>query len=276
LISLYFPCHKMVNISDSKCVLVVGATAGIGRSLALAILNLPSKPTVLVSGRRKDRLDELTKAHDRLEGIQMDIDTDRQTLKKTVDDILAKYPKLDTIIFSAGIQRELHFWKPETVNLDAFASELNTNYTAIVTMITYFLPHLLKLSSEGQPCFIVPITSGLAITPAPWISGYCATKAALHSFAMSLEAQLADTNVHVQEILPPLVESELHDHEGTTERLSKFWMPLDEFTKLALEGLHSGETQIPIGPIKPSYDKSEEGKVEMARKMMAQRGPVAT
>ena len=87
----------MTSINDSKCVLIIGGTAGIGRSLALSILSLPSKPTVIVSGRRQDRLGELTQkyGHDgRFDGIQMDINTDRATLRKTVDDVVAKYPKV--------------------------------------------------------------------------------------------------------------------------------------------------------------------------------------
>jgi len=87
----------MASISNSKCILVIGATAGIGRSLALSILSLPSKPTVLVAGRRKDRLDQLKKEHGhdgRLATIQMDIDVDRITLQKTVEDVIALHPKV--------------------------------------------------------------------------------------------------------------------------------------------------------------------------------------
>jgi NADP-dependent 3-hydroxy acid dehydrogenase YdfG len=87
----------MASISDSRCVLVIGATAGIGRSLALSILSLPSKPTVVVAGRRNDRLDQLNKEHGhdgRLATIQMDIDVDRITLRKTVEDVIALHPKV--------------------------------------------------------------------------------------------------------------------------------------------------------------------------------------
>jgi len=258
----------MPGINDSKCVLVVGATSGIGKSLALAILALPSNPTVIIAGRRQDRLNVIISEHGktgRLGGIQMDVDADRAALKKIVEDVLAKYPKLDTIIFSAGIQRKLDFTSPESVDIDHLASELNTNYTAIVTMITYFLPHLIKLAADGQPCFIVPITSGLAIIPPPWVPNYGATKAALHSFSVSLSVQLTDTNIHIMEIFPPLVESELHDHQETTEKLSKIWMPLAEFTREAMEGLARGDVQIPIGRSKESFEKFEKGKMEIIK-----------
>lgn len=49
------------------------------------------------------------------------------------------------------------------------------------------------------------------ITPGAWVANYSASKAALHSLCYSLHAHLQGTNVHIMEIIPPLVESELHD-----------------------------------------------------------------
>ncbi|TFK57385.1 NAD(P)-binding protein [Heliocybe sulcata] len=250
----------MPNISDSKCILVVGATAGIGRALAASLKALPSKPKVIVTGRRQERLDELAKQG--FETVKADVNADRAGLKQFVDSVVSKYPDLDSVIFSAGIQHEFDFTKPESVNLDNLADELNTNYLAIVTMITYFLPHLLKVASTGQPAFIMPITSGLAIVPGPWVPCYCATKAALHSYSISLNEQLLDTGVHVIEIMPPLVESELHDHQGKSPSLSKVWMPLDEFTNKAMEGLKRGDTFVPIGMAAQGFEKFEKGKAE--------------
>lgn len=108
----------------------------------------------------------------------------------------------------------------------AVEEELTTNYTAVVTLIKFFMPHFLELSvrvihlahvmielnlfshfcydqGEGKPSFIVPVSSNLAIVPAPHVPNYCATKAAVHSLALTLDKNLKDTNVHVMEILPP-------------------------------------------------------------------------
>jgi hypothetical protein len=74
--------------------------------------------------------------------------------------------QLDSVIFCAGILREVWFEKPNTIDLDGFyyyyfyssrlffdmgeipelASEWNTNYFATVTMTTFYLPHFLELS----------------------------------------------------------------------------------------------------------------------------------
>jgi NADP-dependent 3-hydroxy acid dehydrogenase YdfG len=82
----------MLGIEESKCILVTGATAGIGRALALSLAKLPSKPQVIAAGRRLDRLDELRK--EGLETVPLDLDTDTLTLKKSVDSILEKYPQV--------------------------------------------------------------------------------------------------------------------------------------------------------------------------------------
>jgi short-subunit dehydrogenase involved in D-alanine esterification of teichoic acids len=52
-----------------------------------------------------------------------------------------------------------------------------------------------------------------------------------------MRASLQKTGVKIIEIVPPLVESQLHDDQGTTEKLSKFWMPLKEFRDTVIQGL---------------------------------------
>ncbi|KAG1773129.1 hypothetical protein EDD22DRAFT_767489 [Suillus occidentalis] len=262
----------MPSISDCKCVLVVGSTAGIGRSLALAILDLPSQPTVIVCGRRKERLDELVASHNatgRLKSVTLDVLSERNALKSSIEDIVNTYPDLDAILFSSGIQRAFDFTKPETIDLESLECELATNYTSIVRMITFFLPHLIKLG-QGRPTFLYTVSSGLSIIPAAGIADYCATKSAIHSLSISLAVQLKEKNVHVVEIIPPLVESELHDFEGTTQRLSNFWLSLEEYTKVTMEGLVRGDPYVPAGMVVEQHKKFEEGKLEAAMKMYGQ------
>ncbi|TFY61938.1 hypothetical protein EVJ58_g4200 [Rhodofomes roseus] len=250
------------TISDCRSVLVIGATAGLGRALALAIHGLPSKPTVIAAGRRQERLDDLAKQGERIQTVKFDVNASRDALKSAVQDVYQKYPDLDAVLFVSGIQHLFDFKKPESINLDTLEEELNTNYTSIIRMATFFLPHFLKLSEQGRPSLMITVTSGLAIVPGPWVPNYCATKAALHSFTLSLHTQLKSTKVKVMEIFPPLVESELHDHQGTTPALSKLWMPLDEFTKEAMEGLQRGDVEIPVGKSAQQWEAFEKGKLE--------------
>ncbi|KAJ7357082.1 hypothetical protein DFH08DRAFT_473503 [Mycena albidolilacea] len=244
-----------VSIDNAKCVLVIGATSGIGRALALAISSLPSHPTVIAAGRRQDRLKELQEKN--LETLQIDVTADLGSLKQTVESLIVKYPNLDAVILSSGIQY-MHDFKKD-VDISQVIREINVNYLAVVSLISLFIPHFLKLSAEGRPSFIIPITSGLGLLPSPLVINYSASKAALRSFTTSLRKQLEDTKVNVLEIIPPLVESELHDEQGTTERLSKFWMPLDEYTKLTVDGLRKGDIHIAAGRAAEVLEKFEKG-----------------
>ncbi|KAG1894854.1 uncharacterized protein F5891DRAFT_704075 [Suillus fuscotomentosus] len=281
----------MPSISDCKCVLVIGSTSGIGRSLALAILDLPSQPTVVVCGRRKERLDELVASHNatgRLKSVTLDVLSERNALKSSIEEIVNTYPDLDAVLFSNGIQCAFDFTRPDTIDLDSLECELATNYTSIVRMITFFLPHLIKLGEQGRPTFLYPVSSGLSIYPAAGVPDYCATKSALHSLSISLAVQLKKKNVHVVEIIPPLVESELHGCgfpsilfrlyclltcalvQGATQGLSRFWLTLEEYTKETMEGLVRGDPYVPAGTAVDRYKKFESGKLEAAARLYGQ------
>jgi NADP-dependent 3-hydroxy acid dehydrogenase YdfG len=80
----------MLSIDESKCVLITGATSGIGRALALDISQLPSQPTVIGTGRRKERLEEIRKAG--IHPVELNITSDVEALKKRVEEILDEYP----------------------------------------------------------------------------------------------------------------------------------------------------------------------------------------
>ena len=80
----------MTTIDESKCILITGATSGIGRALALDIANFPSQPVVIGTGRRKERLEEIGKAG--IHPVELSITSDFEALKKEVDEIVKKYP----------------------------------------------------------------------------------------------------------------------------------------------------------------------------------------
>jgi len=76
------------------------------------------------------------------------------------------------------------------------------------------------------------VTSGLAFVPLPSTPTYCATKAALHSYTLSLREQLTGTSVEVFEIAPPYVQTYLTgEHQATDPRA----MPLDEYIAATME-----------------------------------------
>ncbi|KAG6331985.1 hypothetical protein ID866_7105 [Astraeus odoratus] len=87
----------MSNINDCRCILVIGSTSGLGRRLALSILNLPSSPTVIVCGRRQERLRSMLSSYGssgRLKAIPLDVTAPPATLRSAVNAILSAHPNV--------------------------------------------------------------------------------------------------------------------------------------------------------------------------------------
>jgi uncharacterized oxidoreductase len=79
---------------------------------------------------------------------------------------------------------------------------------------------------------------------------YCATKAGLHSFTISLRRQLRDTKTKVFEIAPPQVDTELGYQERENESQSHGGIPVDVFLKEAMEAIKNDLLEAPIANAK--------------------------
>ncbi|MBB3114013.1 putative oxidoreductase [Paenibacillus phyllosphaerae] len=93
-------------------------------------------------------------------------------------------------------------------------------------------------TSTKQDTAIVNVTSGLAFTPLAISPIYSATKAALHSFTISLRHQLSDASVEVIEVAPPAVQTAFTRNSGE---------PLDAFVDGIFQGLNEGKQEIGYG-----------------------------
>src|SRR5262249_20053213 len=117
--------------------------------------------------------------------------------------IKSQFPLLNVLINNAGIQRAVDFrGAPDLLQVDA---ELATNLAAPIHLTALLIP-LLKKQKQSA---ILNISSGLAFTPLAAVPVYCATKAAIHSFSLSLRHQLRNTRVRVFEVAPPIVATGL-------------------------------------------------------------------
>jgi uncharacterized oxidoreductase len=111
----------------------------------------------------------------------------------------------------------------------------------MIHMTAAFLP-ILKKQFAGA--WIVNLGSGLHFVPIASMPVYCATKAAVHSFTLSLRHQLRTSPVRVVELVPPAVETSL-DTSG--KEGGHHEMPVGEFVPRALEGLRKERREILVG-----------------------------
>lgn len=217
-----------------RTVLITGGATGIGFELARRFL--AAKNNVIICGRREDRLNAATRDLPGVIAIQCDVAREAERLR-LYETVTATYPNLDILVNNAGIQnRPPPITTPQDWN--SYEREISTNLEAPIHLSLLFTQHLAKRS----PATIINVTSGLAFSPLAFMPTYCATKAALHSFTLSLRHQLRETPISVVEIIPPKVQTDLggvglHD-DGA---------PLNDFVDHTWQQLGSGALEFGYG-----------------------------
>lgn len=204
------------------------STTGIGKALAERFVE--NGAFVIVVGRRKEVLADFVQkhGHEKAQAVPFDI-TQLDSIEAFAVNLMKTHPDIDCIIFNSGIQRSVDFSKPESVDMTEVQNEFTTNYFSPLAMTKAFLPHITQKDSQTS---LIYTGSNLALVPLPRCPNYCASKAALHHFLLSLREQLKGTPVKVIEILPPAVQTELHDakHQPDIKDGHKIGMPLADFT----------------------------------------------
>lgn len=232
----------------NNVILITGGGSGIGRGLAEAFHKLGNQ--VVIGGRRREILKQTAAANPGMGFVVLDT-TNPRSIQESASEVTRRYPALNVVINNAGVQRVFDFTKPETVDAAGMREEVGTNVFGVIDMVTAFLPHLLAQPSAT----IINLSSGLAFVPIALYPVYCATKAFVHSFTMSLRHQLRNTNVGVIELAPPWVKTELdaaHATPTTHEGMSP--MPLADFIAAAMADLGTGGVELPVAGARFLYN----------------------
>jgi uncharacterized oxidoreductase len=189
--------------TTNNTILITGGGTGIGLAIAEAFIREGNE--VVICGRRESKLIEAKQKFPQLHIRVCDIEKklEREALYQWTT---TEFPKINILFNNAGIQKEINFLTGAS-NLNDEGSEIEINLTASVHLSALFIPYFLQQRKE---CAMVNVTSGLAFIPLKIVPVYCATKAALHTFTVSLRSQLFKTNILVFEIAPPIVKTELH------------------------------------------------------------------
>ena len=228
--------------TEGNTILITGGATGIGFSLAQDFVKNGNR--VIICGRREARLNEAKRKLSQIETIVCDVtkESDRQ---KLFTFIKSKYPELNILINNAGIQRMVNL-KNGPRELKAGANEINTDLLAPIYLSAHFIPLLV---TQKNPA-IMNVSSGLGFIPIAAMPVYCAAKAGLHLFTVSLRYQLKDTPVKVFEIIPPAVNTEL-GRDSTTEEAQEYQgIPPEEVSAAVLKSMAKNEYEIIVGEAK--------------------------
>lgn len=222
-----------MNFSADNTILITGGASGIGFTLAEHFLKASKDNKVIICGRNEKKLAVAREKYPSLITKVCNLKNPQERIELH-QWIITNFSSINILVNNAGIQR-----RPNLLSINEewqnTAEEIDINLSAPIHLSTLFIPHLLKRERAS----IINVTSGLAFTPLANVPIYCATKAALRSFTLSLRFQLRNTSIKVIEIIPPAVNTDLGG-----EGLHTFGVPLQEFGDIVWGQLNSGSLEI--------------------------------
>jgi uncharacterized oxidoreductase len=166
----------------------------------------------------------------------------------------SEFPALNVVIHNAGIMRPEDLQaQPQNLLLDAEAM-VTTNLLGPIRLTAALLP-LLRRQARST---IMTVSSGLAFLPLAMTPTYCATKAAIHSYTLSLRRQLRETTTEVIELIPPYVATHLM---GPSQAQDPRAMPLEDFLAEVMHILKTqpSVTEVCVERVKPLRFAAESG-----------------
>ena len=190
---------------EGKTILVTGASAGIGKSIAISCSKMGAR--LVITGRNRKRLEE-TKAEMFGEGhtaIPADL-----TQNSDLQSLAAQLPLLDGIVYCAGIgQRKLC----KMLTSEDVDEVMNVNFKSSVLLQA----ELLQTKKIKKAASIVFLASRAASSPSIGNAVYSASKGAVISYAKCLALELAPRQIRVNCICPAMVWTDLILQGGLTE-----------------------------------------------------------
>lgn len=218
-----------MTLSGNK-ILVTGGATGIGWGLAQRFLQ--ENNTVIICGRRESALKEacekfpavITRACD------LSLISERENLFNWISN---EHNDLNILVNNAGIQQ----WM--SVSDNNFFQRAKDEIAINIEAPLHLTSLLLNLSSLTT---IINVSSGLAFSPLAKVPVYCASKAFLHSFSLSLRYMLRSKNIEVIELIPPVLNTDLGG-KGIHDEFP----PIEGFIESSFEQLKQGKSTITWG-----------------------------
>ncbi|KAF9162894.1 hypothetical protein DFQ26_003137 [Actinomortierella ambigua] len=206
-------------MATKKIVLVTGCTTGgIGYETAKAFEK--SGCRVYAAVRRLDSITGIDGLD--IHKIYMDV-LDEVSIKKAVEDIVAKEGRIDIVFNNAGVglARPL-------IDMDAETTRklLDTNITSVILVSKYVAPQMIRQGAG----LIVNVGSVTAYATTPFGGLYAASKAAVHSLSNCMRLELAPFGVKVSIVAPGAIKSNIGDNN-----LKAFYLPENSYYQTLLE-----------------------------------------
>lgn len=185
-------------------ILITGASSGIGKALAYTFAEYGDN--VIITGRRKDKLDEIKSDLEGNFNIQVyvynfDI-TDTESVISNCRKILQDLGSVHILINNAGLALGLD--KFQDYDLTDMMTMVDTNIKGLLTVTRQILPKMVEMN-EGH---IINIGSTAGIYAYAGAAVYAATKSAVKFLSDGIRIDTIEKNIKVTTLQPGIVETD--------------------------------------------------------------------
>ena len=208
---------------EKKVIWITGASSGIGKALAVKFAE--NGWAVAASARRENLLNELKNINQNIFPFPLDV-TEIEKCKVTAQNIIDRFGGIDICVFGTG----MHDPKSEKrFNLNKIREIMEVNYFGTMNSINSIYEYFSN-KKNGQ---ISIISSVAGYRGLPAAGAYCASKAALTSFAESLNFDMRMKDVRVSLISPGFIKTPMTDQND-------FPMPMIKSPEFAADEIYKG------------------------------------
>jgi len=186
--------------NEVSVVLISGCSTGIGRALAREFARRNWQ--VFATARRPETLRDLKAPNVDIAALDV---TDERSIRRCVDEVIAKAGRIDMLINNAGL---LLIGPLVELQASELRLQFETNVIGLAALTNAVVPWMIKQKS-GK---IVNISSISGVLPTPFAGAYCSTKAALTAFSDSLRMELAPFGIQVITVQPGGIKTSLSDN----------------------------------------------------------------
>lgn len=218
-----------MQLQNNK-ILITGGASGIGLGLTERFIS--ENNAVIICGRRQEALKEVAERFPNVITRVCDISLEADRLE-LYDWICQNHSDLNVLVNNAGIQNWMNLGDEQFYQ--KASDEITINALAPVHLTDLFL----KLQSLTT---IMNVTSGLAFVPLSKVPVYCATKAFMRSFTLSLRHLLKAKNIEVIEIIPPALNTDLGG-----KGIHTAFPAVSDFIESIFAQLKEGKTELTFG-----------------------------
>lgn len=172
---------------EGQVAVVTGAARGVGELLARKLSARGAK--IALVGLEPDELKQVAaRLHTEADWWHADV-TDHEAMARVASEVKERFGKVDIVVANAGVAAGGPFVDSDPV---AWRRVIEVNLIGGAVTGRAFLPVLME--SRG---YFLQIASLAAITPAPMMTAYCASKSGVEAFAHSLRAEVGYKGVKV-------------------------------------------------------------------------------